>query len=153
MQTERTEPEKIFGITESELCKIVHEDDALKVHFLLKNIRPRGPIQKSDRTGQCKECIFVGLRGCMYHGYPDGSIPPYCSFKIGIHSVIPNVEAQFHNQKQHDAAIAAKAREEVLREIGTFKESKRHDGVLCHKVPIDFVSGKLESLHSEVKKG
>jgi hypothetical protein len=106
MQTKQQEPEKIFGITESELCKIVHEDDALKVHFLLKNIRSRGPIKKSDRTKQCKKCIFVGLRGCMYHGYPDEAIPPYCSFKIGIHAVIPNVEAQLHNQKQHDAARA-----------------------------------------------
>ena len=52
----------------------------------------------------------------MYHGYPDESIPLYCSFKIGIHAVIPNVEAQFHNQKQHDAVTAAAAREEVLDE-------------------------------------
>ena len=107
--------------------------------------RSRGPIRKDDNTEQCKECIFVGLRGCVYHGYPENAIPPYCSFKIGIHSVLPNVEAQLHNQKQHDAAIAAKVREEVLdkAKAAFFEAGYTNEGG---------VQRIIASLRSEVKR-
>jgi hypothetical protein len=32
---------------------------------------------------QCDTCIRKGLRDCMYHGYPEDTIPKSCSYKIG----------------------------------------------------------------------
>jgi hypothetical protein len=37
----------------------------------------------SDVLEQCENCIRKGLRECMYHGYPDNTIPASCSYKIG----------------------------------------------------------------------
>ena len=34
-------------------------------------------------TKQCVNCIRRGLRECMYHGYPEETIPLSCAYKIG----------------------------------------------------------------------
>lgn len=39
--------------------------------------------QDKVHTKQCENCIRKGLRDCMYHGYPDDTIPISCSYKIG----------------------------------------------------------------------
>ena len=67
-------------------------------------------------TEQCKSCIFDGRRECIQHGYPEDCIPPSCDFKIGKLAVIAPIEAQLHN-REHDAAIAQAARENVLKEV------------------------------------
>ena len=36
-----------------------------------------------SETLQCENCIWKGLRDCMYHGYPDSEIPKSCAYKIG----------------------------------------------------------------------
>jgi hypothetical protein len=41
------------------------------------------PFSATVRTKQCKTCKFSGLRTCMYHGYPTGTIPKSCEYKIG----------------------------------------------------------------------
>jgi hypothetical protein len=38
---------------------------------------------KQIRTKQCENCIRKGLRECMYHGYPEETIPKSCAYKIG----------------------------------------------------------------------
>ena len=80
------------------------------------------------RLTQCNTCMFDGKRGCMYHGYPDETIPTSCEYKIGKHAVIAPIEAQLHNQEQR-AEAAAQAREDVLKEAIQHLESKR-EGVL-----------------------
>lgn len=67
------------------------------------------------RLIQCNTCMFDGKRECMYHGYPDETIPVSCAYKIGAFAVIGPIEAQMHN-KQHDAAIRKDEREKVLGE-------------------------------------
>jgi len=32
---------------------------------------------------QCDNCVRNGLRECMYHGYPENTIPESCAYKIG----------------------------------------------------------------------
>ena len=32
---------------------------------------------------QCDNCVRNGLRECMYHGYPEDTIPESCAYKIG----------------------------------------------------------------------
>ena len=65
------------------------------------------------RLTQCNTCMFNGKRECMYHGYPDETIPSSCEYKIGKHAVIAPIEAQLHNQEQR-AEAAALAREKAL---------------------------------------
>jgi hypothetical protein len=48
------------------------------------------PILKNipdSNLNQCGNCIRKGLRDCMYHGYPEDTIPPSCSYKIGNEAV------------------------------------------------------------------
>jgi len=33
---------------------------------------------------QCRTCINVGKRSCMYHGCPEDTIPESCEYKIGV---------------------------------------------------------------------
>lgn len=42
---------------------------------------------KQPALEQCKNCIRKDTRDCMYHGYPDGTIPPLCDYKIGKFAV------------------------------------------------------------------
>ena len=68
------------------------------------------------RLTQCNTCMFDGKRECMYHGYPDDTIPQSCEYKIGKHAVIAPIESQLHN-KQHDAAIRNEECNKILDEI------------------------------------
>ena len=45
------------------------------------------PSEQESRTIQCKNCIRDGLRDCMYHGYPEDTIPRSCAYKIGNEAV------------------------------------------------------------------
>ena len=36
---------------------------------------------------QCENCLRKGLRECMYHAYPNDTIPKSCSYKIGNSAV------------------------------------------------------------------
>jgi hypothetical protein len=51
--------------------------------------------------------------------------------------------------KEHDAAIARKAREDVLRQVGTFGIGKRKDGIACHLVPLGWMDKEFESLRQQ----
>ena len=72
------------------------------------------------RLTQCNTCMFDGKRECMYHGYPDETIPSSCEYKIGKYAVIAPIEAQLHN-REHNAAI----RNEVLDEVYNKIDGKR----------------------------
>ena len=37
-----------------------------------------------EHTTQCKTCKFKDKRACMYHGYPNETMPPSCEYKIGV---------------------------------------------------------------------
>jgi hypothetical protein len=93
--------------------------------------------------------MFDGKRGCMYHGYPDETIPTSCEYKIGKHAVIAPIEAQLHNQEQR-AEAAAQAREDVLKEAIQHLESKR-EGVLrvaADGYPMGILDGTISYLES-----
>ena len=66
---------------------IITEEEWLRVYHVLPEMahdihsRPYNP--QAEREMQCKTCIRNGLRECMYHGYPEDTIPFACSYKIG----------------------------------------------------------------------
>ena len=35
---------------------------------------------------QCETCFLKGTRACMYHGYPDDTIPKSCEYKVGVNA-------------------------------------------------------------------
>lgn len=41
-----------------------------------------GACTGPDPLKQCDGCLLKGLRLCMYHGYPDDTIPPICDYRI-----------------------------------------------------------------------
>ena len=134
MQTEQQEPE--YRITESELCKITHEDDALKVYYLLKEIRSRGPIQQTD-TNPMKTDPWCPWQHTNCEEGKDGD-NHHCNWPC---------KRWF---AWRDTAIAAKAREEVLDKL-------REWSIIQYEIlgVIDTMDlkQKIESLRSEVKKG
>lgn len=55
--------------------------------------------KNETKTTQCNSCMFDGKRECMYHGYPEETIPCSCEYKIGTYAVIAPIEAQLHNKE------------------------------------------------------
>ena len=37
---------------------------------------------KIPHIHQCEDCLLRGLRLCMYHGYPEETIPMICDYRI-----------------------------------------------------------------------
>jgi hypothetical protein len=59
---------------------------------LMIEIRSR----QDARLKQCENCVRKESRDCMYHGYPEETIPISCAYKIGemaVHTVydVPTV--------------------------------------------------------------
>jgi len=47
---------------------------------IVKNIKKNSQFCPAT---QCKTCIHTEKRTCMYHGYPEDTIPGSCTYKIG----------------------------------------------------------------------
>ena len=59
------------------------ESTAQKTIFELLDDRVRDSDHFRPEPEECKNCIRKGKRDCMYHGYPDTTIPKSCDYKIG----------------------------------------------------------------------
>jgi hypothetical protein len=77
---------------------------------IIDKVRLRPTLDKRGdiRQVQCENCIRKGLRDCMYHGYPDGTIPRSCSYKIGDAAVdtVYDVPILIHKKQQADVLDA-----------------------------------------------
>ena len=58
------------------------------------------------RLEQCDNCIRKGLRDCMYHGYPEDTIPKSCAYKIG-NGAVNTVLTPQHGLRKNDPALKA----------------------------------------------
>lgn len=70
----------------SSVCRfcLKHPDSTECVYH--PNPKNRLSMQRCEQ--QCDNCIRKGLRDCMYHGYPEDTIPESCAYKIGDAAVL-----------------------------------------------------------------
>jgi hypothetical protein len=43
-------------------------------------------------SNQCATCIHSEKRSCIYHGYPESTIPESCEYKIGIYAELAMID-------------------------------------------------------------
>ena len=66
-------------ITADQTCwKSSKEHDAAIASAAIQQDREKAKI------GQCENCWSNGRRECMYHGYPQDTIPRFCGYKLGM---------------------------------------------------------------------
>ena len=65
---------------------------------------------------ECKTCLLEGTRACMYHGYPDNTIPKSCRCKVGIDAqfALDNLKGTFIIKNLRQAKITGE--DEQIRE-------------------------------------
>ena len=63
-----------------ELCRVNH--------FLCPRYASRSSAagEAEKVLVQCETCFLKGTRACMYHGYPDDTIPKSCRYKVGVNA-------------------------------------------------------------------
>jgi hypothetical protein len=62
-------------------------DEIVNLHFYSDRDEIVKIVKKNSQfcpAMQCGTCIHAEKRTCMYHGYPEDSIPVSCEYKIGI---------------------------------------------------------------------
>ena len=69
-------------------CEFANTDEmdcAFDSDKVMDDVRSRPYTNEREKvhTKQCVNCIRRGLRECMYHGYPEETIPLSCAYKIG----------------------------------------------------------------------
>jgi hypothetical protein len=76
---QRKKPDRISDgrfDTKEKCCHTRSSTTGCPVAIKVKELRER-------IENQCGNCIREGLRDCMYHGYPEDTIPKSCAYKIG----------------------------------------------------------------------
>lgn len=119
------------------------------------------PAPETERTNQCQTCAFAGSRRCTSHGYPESEIPKSCQYKIGESALFAQenfkgTHLEWSALKEHDAAIASKASEDVLirlrNHFKSFEDQKRFAYSAADIVEYVETFMKRESLQHEAHK-